>query len=120
MCFLGGEVGRAVIMATSVPLLCGAACAASISLKYGLRELLQIQNERRALLPDVKVSVVIDLESLRIEGDAICAICKDDDEDRKPLDCITACKHPFHQECLRAWVKSKSNCPNCRRALTPF
>ena len=33
---------------------------------------------------------------------------------------ITPCDHVFHTVCLEKWLKLKSECPYCKRALPPF
>ena len=33
---------------------------------------------------------------------------------------ITPCDHVFHTVCLEKWLKMKSECPYCKRALPPF
>ncbi|XP_070700307.1 E3 ubiquitin-protein ligase TTC3 [Pempheris klunzingeri] len=47
-----------------------------------------------------------------------CIICHDD---MSPGDiCVLECRHSFHDECIRSWLKEKSTCPTCRdHALLP-
>ncbi|XP_028656057.1 E3 ubiquitin-protein ligase TTC3 [Erpetoichthys calabaricus] len=34
--------------------------------------------------------------------------------------CVLECKHSFHRECIKAWLKEQSTCPTCRvHALLP-
>ncbi|KAK7907059.1 hypothetical protein WMY93_015671 [Mugilogobius chulae] len=41
-----------------------------------------------------------------------CIICHDDmsEEDM----CVLECRHSFHKECIRSWLKEQSTCPTCR------
>ncbi|XP_073335984.1 E3 ubiquitin-protein ligase TTC3 [Pagrus major] len=47
-----------------------------------------------------------------------CIICHDD---MTPDDiCVLECRHSFHKECIRSWLKEQSTCPTCRdHALLP-
>uniref|UniRef100_UPI0037E877C5 E3 ubiquitin-protein ligase TTC3 isoform X2 n=1 Tax=Semicossyphus pulcher TaxID=241346 RepID=UPI0037E877C5 len=47
-----------------------------------------------------------------------CIICHDD---MSPGDiCVLECRHGFHNECIRSWLKEQSTCPTCRdHALLP-
>ncbi|XP_060765384.1 E3 ubiquitin-protein ligase TTC3 isoform X2 [Neoarius graeffei] len=47
-----------------------------------------------------------------------CIICH---EDMKPEDlCVLECRHSFHRECIKSWLKEQSTCPTCREhALLP-
>uniref|UniRef100_A0A3Q0SCZ1 RING-type E3 ubiquitin transferase n=1 Tax=Amphilophus citrinellus TaxID=61819 RepID=A0A3Q0SCZ1_AMPCI len=47
-----------------------------------------------------------------------CIICH---EDMSPDDtCVLECRHSFHNECIRSWLKEQSTCPTCRNhALLP-
>ncbi|XP_053502090.1 E3 ubiquitin-protein ligase TTC3 isoform X2 [Ictalurus furcatus] len=47
-----------------------------------------------------------------------CIICHDD---MVPEDlCVLECRHSFHRECIKSWLKEQSTCPTCREhALLP-
>uniref|UniRef100_A0A3B4E5Q3 RING-type E3 ubiquitin transferase n=1 Tax=Pygocentrus nattereri TaxID=42514 RepID=A0A3B4E5Q3_PYGNA len=47
-----------------------------------------------------------------------CIICH---EDMAPEDlCVLECRHSFHRECIKSWLKEQSTCPTCREhALLP-
>uniref|UniRef100_A0A1A7Z5N6 RING-type E3 ubiquitin transferase n=1 Tax=Iconisemion striatum TaxID=60296 RepID=A0A1A7Z5N6_9TELE len=47
-----------------------------------------------------------------------CIICH---EDMSPENiCVLECRHSFHNECIRSWLKEQSTCPTCRNhALLP-
>ncbi|XP_056252841.1 E3 ubiquitin-protein ligase TTC3 isoform X1 [Seriola aureovittata] len=47
-----------------------------------------------------------------------CIICHDD---MSPDDiCVLECRHSFHKECIKSWLKEQSTCPTCRdHALLP-
>ncbi|XP_059207602.1 E3 ubiquitin-protein ligase TTC3 isoform X2 [Centropristis striata] len=41
-----------------------------------------------------------------------CIICH---EDMSPDDiCVLVCRHSFHNECIRSWLKEQRTCPTCR------
>ncbi|KAM4547284.1 E3 ubiquitin-protein ligase TTC3 isoform 1-T1 [Fundulus diaphanus] len=41
-----------------------------------------------------------------------CIICH---EDMGPEDtCVLECRHSFHDECIRSWLKEQNTCPTCR------
>lgn len=47
-----------------------------------------------------------------------CIICYED----MPTDsvCVLECRHSFHKECIKSWLKEQSTCPTCREhALLP-
>nr|TKW20828.1 LOW QUALITY PROTEIN: hypothetical protein SEVIR_4G114700v2 [Setaria viridis] len=51
---------------------------------------------------------------------AACAICLD--ELRQGQLCmheVPACRHIFHEGCIRAWAKKKNSCPLCRIRIVP-
>ncbi|KAE8287720.1 E3 ubiquitin-protein ligase DZIP3 [Larimichthys crocea] len=47
-----------------------------------------------------------------------CIICH---EDMSPdTICVLECRHSFHKECIKSWLKEQSTCPTCRdHALLP-
>ncbi|XP_051793252.1 E3 ubiquitin-protein ligase TTC3 isoform X2 [Acanthochromis polyacanthus] len=47
-----------------------------------------------------------------------CIICH---EDMVPEEtCVLECRHSFHEECIKSWLKEQSTCPTCRNhALLP-
>ncbi|XP_023117643.2 E3 ubiquitin-protein ligase TTC3 isoform X2 [Amphiprion ocellaris] len=47
-----------------------------------------------------------------------CIICH---EDMIPEEtCVLECRHSFHKECIKSWLKEQSTCPTCRNhALLP-
>ncbi|KAG0263964.1 hypothetical protein BG011_007685 [Mortierella polycephala] len=47
-----------------------------------------------------------------------CSVCKD--EFTKQDTCLKLkCKHVFHQDCIKPWLKMNGTCPTCRFALVP-
>uniref|UniRef100_A0A3P9A2U6 RING-type E3 ubiquitin transferase n=1 Tax=Esox lucius TaxID=8010 RepID=A0A3P9A2U6_ESOLU len=41
-----------------------------------------------------------------------CIICHDE-MSREDL-CVLECRHSFHRECIKSWLKEQSTCPTCR------
>ncbi|KAI3373929.1 hypothetical protein L3Q82_022497 [Scortum barcoo] len=56
--------------------------------------------------------------SIALNVEDPCIICHDD---MSPDDiCVLECRHSFHNECIRSWLKEQSTCPTCRdHALLP-
>lgn len=48
------------------------------------------------------------------KGGETCPICL---EQIRLIALMTACKHLYHLECIRDWVKRNSNCPLCRKPV---
>ncbi|XP_029556092.1 E3 ubiquitin-protein ligase TTC3-like [Salmo trutta] len=47
-----------------------------------------------------------------------CIICHED-MSQEDL-CVLECRHSFHRECIKSWLKEQSTCPTCREhALLP-
>lgn len=65
------------------------------------------------------ISTFISIENLRIKediniekNDFQCSICIDNIADNELF--ITKCRHYFHIECIKLWMKESNSCPNCR------
>ena len=52
------------------------------------------------------------------EQEEICSICLDLLNNRDEI-ITTDCSHTFHTNCLRSWCEYKTNCPNCRKDISP-
>ncbi|CAN6164358.1 unnamed protein product [Urochloa humidicola] len=46
-----------------------------------------------------------------------CAICLDELRLRQLCSEVPACRHIFHEGCIRAWARKKSSCPLCRAKI---
>ncbi|KAF9108754.1 hypothetical protein BGX29_007044 [Mortierella sp. GBA35] len=47
-----------------------------------------------------------------------CSVCKDEFEGQD--NCIQLkCKHIFHEDCIKPWLKTSATCPTCRFSLVP-
>ncbi|XP_047462561.1 E3 ubiquitin-protein ligase TTC3 isoform X2 [Mugil cephalus] len=75
------------------------------------------------LLPPAPVWQSVTSQRLKNSNSALnmedpCIICH---EDMSPEDtCVLECRHSFHDECIRSWLKEQSTCPTCRNhALLP-
>ncbi|KAM0061159.1 putative chromatin regulator PHD family [Helianthus debilis subsp. tardiflorus] len=47
------------------------------------------------------------------ECEEICAICHDEYQAEDMIGTIE-CKHSFHPQCIKEWLRRKENCPICR------
>uniref|UniRef100_A0A3B4FQ11 Tetratricopeptide repeat domain 3 n=1 Tax=Pundamilia nyererei TaxID=303518 RepID=A0A3B4FQ11_9CICH len=91
------------------------------SLKQEIEELLEQQGSlvcaaliglgERLAGPDCACRLQLNMEDP-------CIICHDE---MSPDDtCVLECRHSFHNECIRSWLKEQSTCPTCRtHALLP-
>jgi hypothetical protein len=46
----------------------------------------------------------------------ICAICLDEEEINEEW-CKLSCSHNYHKNCIRVWILTKTNCPECRSEI---
>ncbi|CAL5043428.1 unnamed protein product [Urochloa decumbens] len=46
-----------------------------------------------------------------------CAICLDDLRQGQLCSEVPACRHIFHEACIRAWARKKNSCPLCRAKI---
>jgi DNA-directed RNA polymerase subunit RPC12/RpoP len=77
--------------------------------------------------PPASKEIVSSLEKVKIDEDNLkilrkssncenCSVCKDDFEvDQEILN--LPCKHCFHDECIKPWLKERNSCPTCRFEL---
>ncbi|XP_059276364.1 probable E3 ubiquitin-protein ligase RHA4A isoform X2 [Lycium ferocissimum] len=47
--------------------------------------------------------------------DSQCCVCLGEFEIKEELHQLPSCKHIFHVECIRHWLRSNFSCPLCRR-----
>ncbi|KAF5735282.1 hypothetical protein HS088_TW15G00784 [Tripterygium wilfordii] len=48
-----------------------------------------------------------------------CSVCLSEFQENENLRLLPKCSHAFHIPCIDTWLKSHSNCPLCRAAITP-
>ncbi|RCV21150.1 hypothetical protein SETIT_4G114900v2 [Setaria italica] len=54
------------------------------------------------------------------EPPPVCAICLDELRQGQLCSEVPACRHIFHEGCIRVWAKKKNSCPLCRaRVVLP-
>ncbi|CAL5052265.1 unnamed protein product [Urochloa decumbens] len=46
-----------------------------------------------------------------------CAICLDELRQGQLCSEVPACRHVFHEACIRAWARKKNSCPLCRARI---
>lgn len=63
-------------------------------------------------LPKIKIST----DMVDTEGKADCSICMDPAELGSEVTQLP-CKHWFHSECIKLWLKQHNTCPHCRRGI---
>ncbi|CAN4077537.1 unnamed protein product [Withania somnifera] len=61
-----------------------------------------------------KLPVILFDEDLT-KKDSQCCVCLGEFEMKEELHQLPSCKHFFHMECIRHWLRSNFNCPLCRR-----
>ncbi|KAK4747854.1 hypothetical protein SAY87_014440 [Trapa incisa] len=52
-----------------------------------------------------------------IEG-TDCSVCLTEFEEDETLRLLPKCSHAFHVDCIDTWLRSHTNCPNCRAPIT--
>lgn len=47
-----------------------------------------------------------------------CSICLEDfDFNSNNAIVLTNCKHPYHENCIKEWLRIRTTCPNCAQNL---
>ncbi|GAB4857631.1 hypothetical protein Ancab_015537 [Ancistrocladus abbreviatus] len=65
-----------------------------------------------------KLQVVLFDEELRAR-DTLCCVCLGEFELREELRQVPSCKHVFHADCIRHWLRANATCPLCRCLVFP-
>jgi len=86
----------------------------SLAARIGDAKPRNLPSEFKASLPR---SVYRDCPDAQIESK--CPICLDKYEEHHDVMGIAECSHYFHANCFETWLDMASNCPVCRRELTP-
>ena len=71
------------------------------------------------LIPAVKFGKVVETEreTTTFAGDG-CAICLREEFDEDEMcKVLPECHHVFHSDCVDQWLKTKQNCPVCRKVF---
>ncbi|KAG0286095.1 hypothetical protein BGZ96_009771 [Linnemannia gamsii] len=58
------------------------------------------------------------LTSEELDAKTECSVCKDEFE-RQDICTQLQCKHIFHEDCIKPWLKTSATCPTCRFSLVP-
>lgn len=45
-----------------------------------------------------------------------CSVCISDFQ-KEEIVVILSCNHVYHKNCVEEWIKTKSNCPYCRKSV---
>ncbi|TVU11757.1 hypothetical protein EJB05_45359, partial [Eragrostis curvula] len=53
------------------------------------------------------------------EPPPVCAICLDELRQGQMCSEVPACRHMFHEACIRVWARRTNNCPLCRVRIVP-
>lgn len=54
------------------------------------------------------------VETLTVDSEQECAVCRDTMLTGATVRKITGCSHMFHRSCIDIWFQSNVRCPNCR------
>lgn len=65
-----------------------------------------------------KLQVILFDEELRAR-DSLCCVCLGEFELKEELRQLPLCKHVFHGDCIRLWLRSNATCPLCRCPVIP-
>ncbi|KAH9605229.1 hypothetical protein KSS87_020002 [Heliosperma pusillum] len=63
-----------------------------------------------------KLQVVQFDEELKAR-ESLCCVCLGEFEMKEELRQLTLCKHVFHDDCIRHWLRANATCPLCRCPL---
>ena len=83
-----------------------------------LRESLEESNNhlnRTDEIIDFPIIKYVDLED-KSNYDTECTICLDEFENESNIS-LTECRHIFHTDCIKEWVRYKKECPVCRNEI---
>ncbi|KAF8650567.1 hypothetical protein HU200_063942 [Digitaria exilis] len=103
-------------------------CRAKIVPGSGMRRLIkrrQQRGERRCrTLDDGSLGAPVVLPHFPYAQQAVaepaaCAICLDELRHGELCSEVPACRHIFHESCIRAWTKKMNSCPLCRAKIVP-
>ncbi|TVU04367.1 hypothetical protein EJB05_50047, partial [Eragrostis curvula] len=53
------------------------------------------------------------------ESPSMCAICLEELRQGQMCSEVPACRHIFHEACIRVWARKTNNCPLCRARIVP-
>ena len=67
---------------------------------------------------DALAKIKLGKEQLDEQGKADCPICMDSVEVGAEVTELP-CKHWFHGDCVKSWLKEHDSCPQCRRGIMP-
>ncbi|XP_021767862.1 probable E3 ubiquitin-protein ligase RHA4A [Chenopodium quinoa] len=65
-----------------------------------------------------KLQVIQFDEELRAK-DSLCCVCLGEFELKEELRQLPLCKHVFHGDCIRLWLRTNGTCPLCRCHVMP-
>ena len=51
------------------------------------------------------------------EEEEQCAVCRMEFDDGDVVQCLPACGHVYHPECLAPWLAENKNCPICKTEI---
>lgn len=65
-----------------------------------------------------KLQVVKFDEELKAR-DSVCCVCLGEFEMKEELQQLSSCRHVFHGDCIRHWLRTNATCPLCRCPVIP-
>ena len=66
--------------------------------------------------PDIEINEIISLYKKKNDIVEECSICMEEFKDKDRV-FICKCKNIFHHSCINKWIKSKEDCPICRKKI---
>uniref|UniRef100_A0A8C7SHB5 RING-type E3 ubiquitin transferase n=1 Tax=Oncorhynchus mykiss TaxID=8022 RepID=A0A8C7SHB5_ONCMY len=91
-------------------------CLNSLSYQEVINRVAQLILDHQDSTRDFLILMYVCLVQLNMEDP--CIICHED-MSQEDL-CVLECRHSFHRECIKSWLKEQSTCPTCREhALLP-
>ena len=83
-----------------------------------LRESLEESNDHLKRTDEIIDFPIINYENFEDKSnyDTKCTICLDEFENESNIS-LTECRHIFHTDCIKEWVRYKKECPVCRNEI---
>lgn len=73
------------------------------------------QEELNKLEVDAYTNMSHRMEAIASNYQMVCSICLSEFQSNERVVPITGCRHTFHENCIKKWLKSTPACPYCRK-----
>lgn len=77
----------------------------------------KVELARKRVLKDGRVKLKLSLLGVSVDK---CGICLSQFKEGVSAALSPACRHIFHETCLKTWMRTSRTCPTCRVKLAGF